>query len=369
MRSNLTAILLVVAVLAAPLVAQEGRPKSTTDGRFTIEVELPRLDVISQDRTGTCWSFATVSFLESELERIHGKRIDLSEMFPVYFTYLEKARRFVRLHGKAQFSEGGLCHDVIHAIKHHGIAPATGFDGLCGDDTQHDHSELVSLLEGIVKKMAEAKKPGVKWEGAVRGVLDAYLGEVPTTVEYEGATITPKEYADQVLRFPYDDYVTLMSFSYSPFWERGELLVPDNWMRYQDYKNVPVDTMMSALDHALRSGYSVAVDMDVSERGFKAGRGIAQLSDKLEKKGAVTDALRQRMFDDRSTTDDHLMHVVGMATDKDGKTWYLTKNSWGAVGPYKGQLFMSRNFVAAKMLSFMVHKDGLPAEVLKRVTF
>ena len=361
--------LLVVGLLLSTttfLVAQDAR-KSTKDGKFTIEREIERLPVLSQDRTGTCWSFATVSFLESEMERIHKRPIDLSEMFPVYQAYIEKIRRYVRLGGKAQLSQGGLSHDVIHLVKRFGLTPASVYSGLCEGKERHEHDEMEKMLKAIADVIVTAKKPSKTWETGVRGVLDAYLTPPPTTFDFGGRQVTPRQYADEILKVPYNDYVEVMSFAYAPFWEEAELLVPDNWMRYGRYLNVPVDAMMEALDHALAQGYSVAVDIDVSEKGFQARRGVAKLPQKMEQ-STVDDALRLRLFDSKDTTDDHLMHIVGTAKDEKGTTYYITKNSWGdKIGPYRGNLYMSRNYVALKMLAFMVHRDGLPRSFRDRV--
>lgn len=345
---------LALGVLGSGLGAQERT--------FTHEKDWARLPVRSQDRTGTCWSFATVSFLESELLRLHGRPIDLSEMFPVYHAYLEKGRTYVRLHGKAQFSQGGLCHDVLHVVRRHGLAPAKSYSGLCPGDRRHDHGEMERVLEGVLEAVVDG--PSDKWEAAYRGVLDAYLGPVPGSVTVGERTMTPREYAREELELPLDDYLTMMSFEHQPFWRRTELQVPDNWLRYDEYLNVPIDAAMTSLDHALENGFTVAVDMDVSERGFEAREGIAEVPSR--RSGAIDDALRQRLFDRRSTTDDHLMHIVGLARDEDGDRYYVTKNSWGEVGPYDGLLYMSRDYVALKMLSFMAHRDAFPDEIMER---
>jgi bleomycin hydrolase len=361
-RSSVSVLVFAfVAVLTAS--AQE-------KAKFTVECEVPRLDVVSQDQTGTCWSYATTSFLESEMERIHKKKIDLSEMYQVYNAYLEKCRRYVRLQGKAQFSEGGLSHDVIAMVKLAGIVPADAFTGLCDGDRIHSHGEMAGVIETLLKHFtADPKKNqrGPKFEKLIRGILDVYIGTPPATITVDGKSITPKQYADDVLKVPYDDYVEIMSFGYTPFWENGELLVPDNWMRYAGYKNLPVDAMMDCLDHALKSGYSVAADMDVSERGFQMGNGTAKLPEKLEKAGAVTQESRDKAFDTGETQDDHLMHIVGIAKDPTGAVYYMTKNSWGKTGAMDGYIYMSRNFVAMKMLGMMVHKDGLPPAIKEKV--
>jgi len=346
------------------LAAQSAAPT------FTHKVELDRLGIESQDSTGTCWSFATVSFLESELARMHSKQIDLSEMYPVYFAYLEKADRYIKAKGKAQFGQGGLCHDVFHVIDRYGLAPATAFDGLCDDDKRHNHGEMEAALKGMATALAESRRGprGDRWQAAYRGILDAYLGEVPSTIEVEGKSVTPLEYAHDVLGLRGEDYLTMMSFESQPFWKRATLEVPDNWMRYDQYLNVPIETAMQSIDTALERGFTIAVDMDVSERGFQAQRGVARLPDDQESEDfVVTDSWRQDAFAKGETTDDHLMHIVGVAQDSEGQPYYLTKNSWGSVGPYKGYLYMSRKFVAAKLLAFSAHKDAFDAEVLDKI--
>ncbi|MFT7618164.1 MAG: bleomycin hydrolase [Planctomycetota bacterium] len=372
MIQRLTLITALLAVVASPLLAQgDGFPK-TEDGKFTIVKEIKRLPVLNQDQTGTCWSFATVSYLESELERINGKPTNLSEMYPVYFTYMEKGKRFIEKKGESQFSEGGLSHDIMLVAKKYGLAPQSAYDGLCLEDTKHNHGEMSRVLKAMAGIYAKAKPrrgaPAAispKWEAAFQGVLNAYIGELPKTFKVGDRMVTPKQYADEILKVPYDDYVEVMSFGYSDFGKRATLTIPDNWYHDDNYLNVDVKKMMAGIDHAVTNGYSIAADMDVSERGFKPRKGMASMPPELEKAG-VDDAWRLEMFKNGKTSDDHLMHIVGMAKDKAGKTWYLTKNSWGTqVGPYKGYLFMSRNYVAAKMLSYMVHKDGL-TDALKK---
>ncbi|MCA9319691.1 MAG: aminopeptidase [Planctomycetes bacterium] len=357
-----TGVLLALLLVSAVATAQSDGPQKTPDGRFTIESEVPRLGVISQDNTGTCWSFGTMSFLESEVTRITGMSVDLSEMYPVHFAYVEKAKRFIDAKGENTFGEGGLCHDVIDVIKKYGITPNDDFTGLCNGAKRHNHGEMASLLKGMSQQLAKARRRSPVWEKAYSAVIETYLGELPKTVAVGDAQLTPVEYARDYLKLPLEDYVEVMSFATEPFWTTAALKVPDNWMHYDQYLNIPVNDMMAAFDHAIGKGYSLAVDMDVSEAGFQAGAGKAKLDDALEK-SVITDELRKEHFESGKTSDDHLMHIVGVAKDDEGGTWYMTKNSWGTVGPYKGYLLMSRQYVALKMLSFMVHKDGLPSEL------
>ncbi len=374
MFQRFTLFLALLALVSASVAAQGDGFSKTQDGKFTIISEVQRLPVENQGRTGTCWSFATTSYLESELERLTGKPSDLSEIYPVFFTYLEKGKRFIQHRSQSQFSEGGLSHDIMLVVKKYGIVPQSAYRGLSVGEMTHNHGELSRVLTAMAKayagkapkkKAAGLKRLSPKWEAAFRGVLSAYLGELPKTFKVGDRMVTPKEYADDVLKIPYSDYVEVMSFGYTPFGKRATLTVQDNWYHDDQYLNVNVKQMMAGIDYAVSHGYSVAADMDVSEKGFKMGPGTASMPAEIEKNG-VTDKWRLKMFKDGKTSDDHLMHIVGMAKDKDGKTWYLTKNSWGKVGKYKGYLFMSRNYVAAKMLSYMVHKDGLTPEIKKQ---
>jgi bleomycin hydrolase len=266
------------------------------------------------------------------------------------------------LGGHTQFSEGGLSHDVTWLAERHGLVPAEAYPGRPADARLHDHEELFRLLGALVKELTGESKPtpSPRAEAAIAAVVDAYLGTPPRKVVVDGREMTPETYAKDVLKLRLDDYVELMSYSYAPFHANAELLVPDNWLHYGGYRNVPIDEFMSVLDRALERGYSVALDIDVSEPGFQPRRGVAHLSDALEQTGAVTQEVRDRMFADRSTTDDHLMHVVGLAVDEEGRLHYFTKDSGGPTrGPYEGYTFLSQNYVRAKALGLMVHKDVL----------
>lgn len=349
--------MLMGALIAPAQETQPAAPKKREPMKFTVEVEVPRLGVINQGQTGTCWCFGTTSFLESEITRLTKKEVDLSEMYTVVGGYVEKAKRNVAAGGKNTFGEGGLSHDVIELARIYGVCPESAYTGLPEGAKMHNHAEMSRVLEGMCKSMEKTKKTNPRFEKAVRAVVESYLGATPAKISVDGREMTPKEYADNYLKIPYDDYVEVMSFGYAPFWTDAELTVPDNWMHNAKYKNVPFDAMLDGLDYALRHGFSVAVDMDVSEKAFGV---VARLSDDLEKPGAITQELRDKAFEAKETTDDHLMHVVGIAKNEKGEEYYITKNSWGKNGPYQGYFYMSKNYVAYKMLAFMVHKDGLP---------
>jgi bleomycin hydrolase len=359
------AVFAALVALAGPLAAQQ----ETTDGKFKIVAEVPRQPVLNQGNAGTCWSFATVSFLEAEVERMTQQRVDLSEIFPVFFTYVAKSKRYVETKGKSQFSQGGLSHDLSLVLREYGIAPQSAYTGLCPGDKRHNHAAMERGVKGFIDAFAKAKsrrgralKPDAKWEAALQGILGAYLGMPPEKFEVDGVAHTPKSYAES-LGLKAENYVEIMSQSSQPMWARGLLDVPDNWERNDQYLNVPIADLMKTIDNALAKGCSVALDCDVSERGFNARAGTATLTEEQKKAGPITDERRGQLFADKKTTDDHLMHIVGVAESKDGERFYIVKNSWGPIGPYSGNVMMSRDFVALKTLAIMVHKDGVPDEV------
>jgi len=216
-------------------------------------------------------------------------------------------------------------------------------------------------LKGLADAFSKARRRlSPAWTKAVTGVIDAYLGAPPTSFQWEGKTVTPKQFADDILKIPYDDYIEVMSYSYAPFHQPAMLTVRDNWMKYDRYLNVPLKDFMKIFDHALDTGYSIAVDIDVSERTYNPNKGVGTLSEEFEVEGSVTQEVRDAMFKDKRTTDDHLMHIVGVA-EKDGKKYYITKDSWGAHhGKLKGYRMLTENYIRAKVLAFMIHKDGMP---------
>lgn len=369
----------VLCLVAAASVAQEGgSPAPAADakkfGPFTVVTECDRLPVLNQGSTGTCWSFATTSFLETEAKRLHGKDVDLSEIWWARCAVVEKARRYVRAGGKATFGEGGLGHDLTELMKDYGAMPQSAYTGLPEGQKAHNHGELFVVLTGALKALTGQDKPGAESRPAKKGkepsaalmrsveaITDAYLGAPPKSFEVDGKTYDPKTYASEFLGLKPADYVEVMSFGTEPLGGKAKLVVPDNWLDYDQYENVPVDQFMAGLNAALDAGYSIALDADVSEKGFKTMKAVATLDDETEKNPAlVTQAMRDEAFKNGQTTDDHLMHVVGVAKHEDGRRFYLTKNSWGEkAGPYGGYFFLSEAYVRLKALSFMVHRDAL----------
>jgi bleomycin hydrolase len=339
---------------------------------FMIERSIECTPVKSQDATGTCWSFATSSFIESELIRREKGEHNLSEMFIVKNIYKDKAQNFVLRKGKANFSQGALAHDFINSASRYGFVPEEAYMGRENEEDKHDDSELEAITLGMLEGVIKRPRLSEKWQQAFGKVLDTYLGETPEQFTYRGKSYSPKEFANS-FDFRGDDYVNITSYSHHPFYEKFVLEIPDNFSNGSFY-NVPIDDVTEIIDYALENGFSVAWDGDVSERGFSSGKGLAilpknpnrgdlfiRVGEELE----VDQAMRQETFMSYATTDDHLMHLTGSATDPAGNKYYLIKNSWGEKGPYKGYIHMSEAYVRLKTVSILVHKDGMPPRLRK----
>ncbi len=366
--------LLAVFLLAITLPAQVAVDVKD-DYQFKIDKKIECTDVKSQDRTGTCWSFATASFLESEMIRKGKGFHDLSEMFVVRNVYRSKAKNYVLRQGKANFSQGSLSHDLISIAKQYGVVPESVYSGKLEGEKKHDHGEMEAVLKGMLDGVLKRKRLSQKWAKAFDCVVDTYLGEVQEEFTYEGKTYTPKTFADAMEINP-DDYISFTSYTHHPFYDSFVLEIPDNYSN-GSYYNVPMEELQAIVDNALDQGFSVAWDGDVSEKGFSAKNGIAILpvDSKREdlftspgKEKKVTQALRQETFESYSTTDDHLMHLTGTSKDAKGNRYYLIKNSWGEISDYKGYLHMSSPYFQLKTVAIMVHKDAVPKMIAKKLS-
>lgn len=341
---------------------------------FKTEKKINCTEVKSQANTGTCWSFATTSFLESELIRMGHKDLNISEMFIVRSIYKDKAKNYILRQGKANFSQGSLAHDLIRMTEREGLITEEAYSGMLEGEKRHDHGEMEKGLKGFLDGIRTNKVLSTKWMPALSSILDAYMGPVPEQFKYEGKIYTPKSFASTTdLRM--DDYISIGSFTHHPFYKEFILEIPDNYSNGSFY-NVPMDEMMNIIDYALLAGYSISWDGDVSEKGFSARNGIAVLAEDLSREDLftkpgkeikVTQENRQAAFENYRTTDDHLMHIVGMALDQDGTKYYLTKNSWGEISDYKGFLYISEAYMKMKTMSVMIHKDGLPKRSAKKL--
>ncbi len=360
---------LTFVAASTPARGQE-KPAETTSTvpgyQFEVVKQIECTPVKSQDRTGSCWCFATTSFLESELIRRGKGTHNLAEMFIVKNVYRDKAQNFVLRQGKANFDEGALAHDFVNAVEKYGIVPDEVFTGIVSGD-KHDHGEMVSLLKAIAEAAAKQSHPSARWPQAFSQVLDVYLGTSPAEFSYQGETLTAEGLAKKI-DFHSSDYVNLTSYSHHPFHRPFVLEIPDNFSS-GSFLNLPIDELIATMDHALENGFTVAWDGDVSEPTFSSSKGLAILpadpkrENPLDSPGpemAVDQAMRQATLESFNTTDDHLMHVVGIAKDQNGTKYYMIKNSWGEVGPLKGLLYMSEAYARLKTVSLLVHKESLP---------
>lgn len=390
MKRTLITLMLIAFCSVNMLWAQEKQEEK----KFSTVVDIPTTTVKNQQSTGTCWCYAGISYIETELLRLGAPEIDLSEMYIVRLAYTQKAKRYFRVHGKGNYSEGGQAHDVLNVIKENGFVPEAVYSGNRYGSDFHIHKEMVkstkSMLDEIVKKPNRVITP--VWEESVNGVLDTYMGKTPKTFTYEGTETTPAAYAEK-LGFNTEDYIEITSYNHHPFYEKVNLEIPDNWSD-DLYYNVPMDEMMDVINYALNNGFSVCWDGDVSEKGFSHRNGYAVLPasktadmtdseiakwekdvEKAEKKVSqkgkepeVDQTLRQLTFDNFETTDDHLMHLTGIVKDQNGTTYYKTKNSWADnSNKFGGYLNMSEAYVKLKTVAIMVHKDAIPKEVKKKL--
>ncbi len=348
---------------------------------MSIVADVMATDVLSQGATGTCWSYSTTSFLESEALRITGTLHDFSEMASVRVNYPSKAMKYLLYQGKHQFGPGALSHDVMNAVERFGLLPQSVYDGQPGASGRHDHGELDDLLEGMVQSALEqAGELSPQFMESVEAVLDVYLGELPEEFTYEGQTYTPASFRDAMGLDP-ANYMELTSFLHHPLHRSFVLEVPDNFSNGL-YLNVTLDELVEATVHALEAGYSVAWDADVSNAGFDFRKGVAfalQEDDALDgwdwsaplpAEMEVTEASRQRGFESLSTTDDHLMHFVGVAErEVNGapQRFFILKNSWGTNNPFEGRQFVSEAYFRQYTIGVMLHRDGLPSKI-KRIT-
>ncbi len=366
------------------VISLEGLPQKLDESGyvFTTEILLDNTEVKNQQHTGTCWSYCTTSFIESELIRQGKPVIDLSEMFSVRVQYVEKAKNYVLRQGAAQFSEGGLSHDVMNSISKYGIVPESVFPGNKYDSGNHNHEEMVAVLESELKTIITNPnhKLSTVWLQNIEGTLNAYLGEFPSEFAYKGKKYTPKSFA-QYLNIRPEDYITFTSFTNAPFYQPYILQVPDNWAN-GSFQNLPMPELLDVIDNALKNGYTLAWDADVSERTWSRKYSIAILPEipvsemTSEQKSSLfktvtpemeaTQEKRQAMFLSYETTDDHLMHIIGTAKDQNGNLFYIVKNSWGTNHIYDGYVYVSRTYMAMKTMGIMVHKDGVSKDILKK---
>ena len=374
--------------------------KKGSDYKFTEVKHLDVNPVQNQNRTGTCWSFSSLSFMEAEILRKGKGHYNLSEMYIARNAYLPKAINYVRMDGHFNFGEGGEFHDIPYVIKNFGIVPESVYSGLHYGSDKHNHSEMVAqlkaMLEAIVKK-PQGGKLTTSWQKGFKSVVDAYLGELPANTEdfkfiVDGKEFTPKSFAKH-LDLDMDDYIEITSYNHHPFYKPFVFELPDNWSFHQVY-NVPLDDFMKIAENAIMKGYTLGWGADVSEKGFSHRNGLAivpkdpnsvksrRSSEKffdidgekipngymqpVEEKW-VSQQERQIAFDNKETTDDHGMHIVGIVKDQKGKKYFVVKNSWGDTNDLNGYFFASFPYFRYKTMDIFINKNALPKDIRKKL--
>ena len=363
---------------------------------FNVVKENPITSVKNQASTGTCWSFSGIALLESELIRMNKGEFNLSDMHIVRKNYEDKAKKYARLHGNLNFSQGGSFADVVETINDYGIIPEEAYKGLNYGSETHDHSELNKALTGYMDGIIGSRNLTPVWFKGFNAILDNYLGELPTTFIHEGKEFTPNSFAEY-LGLNQDDYISLTSYTHHPFYKAFPIEVPDNWRWALSY-NLPIDEYMEVMENAVMNGYTIAWASDVSETGFSRS-GIAVVPDEnspmnadsdqehwlgqstrerdaslrsrvgidMLAEKAITQEMRQDAFNNYQTTDDHGMQIYGIASDKNGNKYFMVKNSWGDTGPYNGLWYASFPFVKYKTMSIVLHKDAIPANIASKL--
>lgn len=351
-----------------------------TDTNFTIIKSIASTPVKNQAMTGTCWCFSTTSLLESQCIKNNIGEFDLSEMFTVRNTYIDKAKNYLLRQGKAQFGEGGLGHDLVNAISKYGAVPETVYSGLKKDQLQHNHTRLAADLKGYLDNMLKASPLPENWLAGYTALLDSTLGAAPEKFTYKGREYTPKTFASDVLKFNGADYVYITSFTHKPYYAPFIIDVPDNFSNGA-YYNLPLEEMLQVTKEAVNSGYSVMWDADVSNEGFQQKMGTAvnfnNLNAALKKKGDLItgeakdgkwDAtIRQQLYENLTTQDDHLMHIVGLVKSKGGAEFFRVKNSWGDVGPRHGYINVSEGYFAINTISLVIPKAAMSKKLLEKL--
>ena len=398
--------IIITITLLATIVSGSAQEKLTNKKggkyEFTVLKDIEATSVKSQDRTGTCWSWSALSFIESEVIRMGGPKVDLSPMYVVRNSYIGKGVNYLRMYGNFNFGPGGAFHDIPWAIKRYGIVPIEAYEGLDYGQAKHNHSEMNGMLEAMLKVLKEKPqkdKLTSNWKKAYTEVVDAYLGDLPDNTEdfkfkFDGKEYNPNSFT-KFLGLNMDDYISLTSYTHHPFYSSFMLEVPDNWAMQQCY-NLPLDEFMDVMESAVNNGYSFAWGADVSEKGFSFRDGLAivpadestiklrgrdnkHFSDAGAEKIAncfdepvdekvITQKMRQNAYDNQTTTDDHGMHITGLVKDQNGDKYFIVKNSWGDDrNDCDGYFYASYPYMRYKTMNIMIHKDAISKDIRKKL--
>jgi len=396
MKLKLSWLLIATFMFNLSVFAQEEKKVEKKGYQFTEKIDVPHTSVKNQYRSGTCWSFSGIGFVEAEILRTTGVAYDLSEMFVVNHTYSDKATKYVRLSGKLNFGSGAEFTDVFRVIKKYGLVPDTVYSGLNYGEKKHVHGEFDEVLKSYVDAVVKNKNRKLTpvWHEGFDKVVDTYLGDLPTTFTYEGKEYTPESFRDMT-GINTNDYIAFTSYTHHPFYKPFALEIPDNWL-WANWMNVPMEDMMAIIDNALENGYTVAWGADVSDKGFSWKKGVAVIPDETRpdlsgtdranwekltakekrkslydfdhiiKEKVITQEMRQKEFNDYEVTDDHGMQIVGIAYDQNGDKFYKIKNSWGTDQVYKGYFYASVPFVELQTIGITVNKKTIPKKIAKK---
>lgn len=380
-------ILIVVAVLHAQvnLINNDNKVKSLqpeSSFHFTQLTNLSYTPVENQGNSGTCWSFSTNSFLESEMIRRGRKPMHLSKLYSARCVYLDKSENYLRMEGNVNYGDGGQAHDVINMLAKYGTIPESVYSGIVGNDILPDFGTMQNEILSHLKAWVHDKYTPDNWRDTITAILDKHLGKVPATFVYQGKNYTPLSFAKEYVKLNPENYIEIISQTNTPYWQKTMLMVPDNWAFVTNYYNVPLNDLTKIVDQSLSKGYTVEWDTDCSEPYFSwpysvaivplgadtirykniNGAVIASWFDAPQPEMKITPENRQQAYDDKRTTDDHLMHIVGQAKDQSGKGYYIIKNSWGTDNIYKGEMYVSKAFFKYKTLAIMINKNALSKE-------
>lgn len=383
----------VMMFSATTATAQDKAEAKNDTAQFTVIKANPVTSIKDQNQSGTCWAFSSLSFLEAELLRMGKGEYDLSESFLVYHTYLDRADRAVRTHGDVSFSQGGSFYDAIYCLKNYGMVPQEAMTGTLYGDSLFNFNQLDAVASAYVNALAKGKQKTINpaWKSDLSHIYENYFGAFPETFTHKGKSYTPQSFAKSLGLNP-DDYVSLTSFTHHPFYSKFIIEVQDNW-RWAESYNLPLDEFMEVMDQAVRNGYTFAWGADVSEKGFtrqgiatvpdtkkaadKTGSDAARWTGTNERNGmktedakgekVITQEMRQLAYDNWETTDDHGMVIYGLAKDKDGKEFFMMKNSWGEYGPYNGYWYVSKPYVAYKTMNILINKKAIPSKIAKKL--